>query len=414
VAQSGQPHSFETFFPPLDRYFQISATSPKPGHFVTVFEDITTRKRMEEALRVSEARLRRAEALGHLGHWSLDLRTDPHRFSGSEEMYRIFGLTPGRGELTYEALMQSIHPEDREYADRVKQKILDKGQADVGLRLLRPDGELRYVNGMGELVRDETGANAAIFGTILDTTELRQKERELQERNAELERFTYTISHDLKSPLVTIKTFLGYLDQDMAQNDAPRLEKDMFFLHTAADKMGKLLDELLEMSRIGRIVSPPVKAAFREIVEEALHAVAGSIAARGVEVHVTDTAADLVGDRPRLVEIWQNLVENAAKFMGDQASPRIEIGLEGQGPDTVFFVCDNGLGIEARYQKKIFGLFEKLDPRTEGTGIGLALIKRIVEYYRGSIWLESPRSGQGTCFKFTLPGAMKSLSQGEK
>ncbi len=115
----------------------------------------------------------------------------------------------------------------------------------------------------------------------------------------------------------------------------------------------------------------------------------------------------LFGDRPRLVEIWQNLVENAVKYMGEQPAPRLTIGLERQGEETVFFVCDNGMGIDPRYHDKIFGIFEKLDPKSEGTGIGLAIVKRIVELYQGKIWVESAGLGQGACFRFTLPGAVK-------
>jgi signal transduction histidine kinase len=114
-----------------------------------------------------------------------------------------------------------------------------------------------------------------------------------------------------------------------------------------------------------------------------------------------------MGDRPRLAEIWQNLLENAVKFMGDQLFPRIELGVEHQGKNQVFYVRDNGIGIDPRDQRKIFGLFEKLNPGIEGTGIGLALVKRIVEWYQGKIWLESKGSGHGTCFRFTLPEAVK-------
>ena len=103
-----------------------------------------------------------------------------------------------------------------------------------------------------------------------------------------MERFTYMISHDLKSPLVTISTFLGYLEKDMERGDTGRIDKDMQYMHTAADKMGRLLAELLEMSRIGRVVNPPVEVTFQELVQEALHAVAGPMAARGVEVQVSD------------------------------------------------------------------------------------------------------------------------------
>jgi signal transduction histidine kinase len=125
-----------------------------------------------------------------------------------------------------------------------------------------------------------------------------------------------------------------------------------------------------------------------------------------VEVQVAGAAVVMEGDRPRLVEIWQNLVENACKFMGDQPKPRVEIGIEKRGAETVFFVRDNGAGIEPRYQEKVFSLFEKLNPKIEGTGMGLALVKRVVELYKGRIWVESGGPGQGANFLFTLPAAV--------
>jgi signal transduction histidine kinase len=109
------------------------------------------------------------------------------------------------------------------------------------------------------------------------------------------------------------------------------------------------------------------------------------------------------------VEIWQNLLENAIKFMGEQPAPAVRIGFQQQGGDTVFFVCDNGIGIDPRYHQKIFSIFEKLDVGTEGTGIGLALAKRIVELYQGKIWVESAGAGLGSCFRFTLPGAFNGV-----
>jgi len=227
----------------------------------------------------------------------------------------------------------------------------------------------------------------------------------LEQKNTELERFSYTISHDLKSPLVTIKTFLGYLEQDLPQADPERIGTDMQYIRTAADKMGRLLDELLEMSRIGKLVNPPERVPLRAVIDEALDMVAGGIAEKGIEVRVNNAPVTLFGDRPRLVEIWQNLLENAVKYMGDQPSPRIEIGIEPGGKDSVFFVRDNGMGIDPRFSDKVFGLFEKLDPGSEGTGLGLALVKRIVEMYRGTIRVESEGAGHGACFRFTLPGA---------
>lgn len=129
---------------------------------------------------------------------------------------------------------------------------------------------------------------------------------------------------------------------------------------------------------------------------------AGRIVERGVTVEVTKDPVLLFGDRTRLVEVFQNLVDNAVKFMGREKAPRVEIGADRVGGETVFFVRDNGIGIDPRYQPKLFGLFEKLDPGSDGTGIGLALVKRIVEVHGGRIWVESEGPGKGTTFRFTL------------
>jgi signal transduction histidine kinase/HAMP domain-containing protein len=262
----------------------------------------------------------------------------------------------------------------------------------------------------------QQGYFVAIFDDITERKllELEREKftRELTEKNAELERFTYTVSHDLKSPLVTIKTFLGYLSQDMTADDKQRVENDLLFMNGAANKMGLLLQELLEMSRIGRIVNPSIENSSAEIIKEAVGLLAGPIADRGVKVIFSGKLVTLYGDRSRLIEIWQNLVENAIKFMGDQPSPQIEIGVEHKDSDTVFFVRDNGIGIEPQYQSKIFNLFEKLDTKTEGTGMGLAIVKRIVELYQGKIWVESKGTGQGTIFYFTLPGALVDNNKG--
>ncbi len=138
--------------------------------------------------------------------------------------------------------------------------------------------------------------------------------------------------------------------------------------------------------------------------------VAGQIAERGAEVEIEPDLPVVYGDRSRLLEVFQNLVDNAVKFMGDQPAPRIEIGSRtapgvGAGGEAVLYVRDNGRGIDPRYHAKIFGLFERLDIGTEGTGIGLALVQRIVELHGGRIWVESEGTGRGSTFYFTLPSA---------
>ena len=222
----------------------------------------------------------------------------------------------------------------------------------------------------------------------------------LEAQNAELERFTYTVSHDLKSPLITIKGYLGLLEKDIAGGKHEAVTDDMGRMSRAADKMEELLDELLELSRVGRMVNPSEQVPLADLAREAVELVAGQIAERGVAVEISPELPVIFGDRARLREVLQNLVENAVKYMGDQSRPRIEIGARLGQREPICYIRDNGLGIEPRYQEKVFGLFDQLDSRAEGTGIGLALVKRIIEVHGGRVWVESEGLGRGATFCF--------------
>jgi K+-sensing histidine kinase KdpD len=232
-------------------------------------------------------------------------------------------------------------------------------------------------------------------------------EAELTGKNQELERFTYMISHDLKSPLVTIKTFLGYLVKDIDKQDRERELEDILHINGAADNMGRLLDELLEMSRIGRAGSAPKLAEYIQLVDQAVTLVSGQIMQRGAEIRRADGRIMLFGDNSRLLAIWQNLLDNAVKNMGDQSAPIIELGVEGAGPETLFYVRDNGIGIDPANLDRIFDFCVKLDQKSEGSGLGLAITKKIVEMYGGSITAQSEGAGRGSCFRFTLPDAIR-------
>lgn len=233
-----------------------------------------------------------------------------------------------------------------------------------------------------------------------------QRERlipELEARNTELERFTYTVSHDLKSPLVTITGFLGILERDLADNDTEGVSRDVDQIRTAAGRMQQLLDELLDLSRAGRLVNPPTVVDLGEVVEEAVALLEGQAADRGVTITIDRDMPVVYGDRVRLLQVFQNLVQNGIKFMGDQDDPRVDIGARQQDQEWVISVRDNGAGINPAYHEKIFGLFDQLEPDQEGTGIGLALVHRIVEVHGGRVWVESDGEGNGSLFCFTLP-----------
>ena len=228
---------------------------------------------------------------------------------------------------------------------------------------------------------------------------------ELENKNAELERFTYTVSHDLRSPLVTIRGFLGYMKKDVAEGRIESFHRDLERVGNATLRMDTLLKDLLELSRIGRLVNQLQDVPFDLLVKDALEIVHGRIEKRGITLQVHRNLPAVYVDRPRLVEVLQNLIDNAAKYMGNQPHPVIEIGMDGrdEAGNPVFFVRDNGMGVAPEYHDRIFRLFDKLDPSSEGTGVGLALVKRIVEVHGGRIWVHS-EAGLGSTFNFTLAG----------
>ena len=231
---------------------------------------------------------------------------------------------------------------------------------------------------------------------------LRAERSDLATKNAELERFNYTVSHDLKTPLVTIRGFAGLAGTDLAAGRYDAVRKDLGRIVAAADKMHGLLDDLLELSRIGRVVHPPEDVPLGELVKDALELLKGQLEAKGVLLQVARDLPVVHADRRRLLEVLQNLVENAVKFTGQQKHPHVEIGWRVMDNEPEFYVRDNGIGIEPRFLERVFGLFEKLDPGGEGTGVGLALVRRIIEAHGGRVWAESEGLGRGTTFFFTL------------
>lgn len=264
----------------------------------------------------------------------------------------------------------------------------------------RKDGSNYPVEVYLQLV--DTADSTVFLAVINDITIRKRADDEIRQKNAELERFTYTVSHDLKSPLITIKSFSGSIKRDLASDRHDRIEMDLERIGTAAGKMADLLDDLLELSRVGSIVNKAEPVAMTELVDEVLAHLAGPLQVNRVKVEVRPDLPAVMCDRQRMAEVIQNLVENAIKYMGGQTQPQILFGMREEHGKAVFFVQDNGLGIDEKYHQNIFGLFNKLDVKSDGTGIGLALVKRIIEVHGGEVWVESEGYGNGSTFCFTL------------
>lgn len=295
------------------------------------------------------------------------------------------------------------------YRNGDKQVVEYKKQLRIEEKLDLENGKIRWAETIKTPIINATGTVMGTTGISREITERKLAElerenliKELETKNTELERFTYTVSHDLKSPLVTITGFLNYLEKSARAGDFERFKKDIERIQQAVDKMQTLLRDLLELSRVGRIMNEPVEANFNEIVHEALAIVEGNIKAKNINIEFVDNDYKIIGDKIRLVEVFQNLIENGIKFMGKQPNPTIRIGsiIKPDKPMT-FFVQDNGIGIDPKFADRIFGLFNKLDTDSPGSGIGLTLVKRIVEVHGGKIWVES-EFGKGSTFYFTL------------
>ena len=272
-----------------------------------------------------------------------------------------------------------------------------------------------YSQELGINRTDEIGRLAASFDSMADQLQknkILQQEfiEQLEQKNTELERFTYTVSHDLKSPLVTVKGFLGMLEKDIEAGQKDAIDKDIDFLKTATDTMGDLLNDLLELSRVGRVINPSTLVSMTEVCNEVVDTLHSLIKERHAEIRIMPDMPNAYADRGRIKEVIQNLLENAIKFSRDSDHPKVNIYSETRANNTLFIVEDNGIGIDSAYHDKIFVLFERLDAKTDGTGVGLALVKRIVETHGGEIWIESPVDLEGTRFCFTPPHSMQDLN----
>ncbi|PQO39177.1 hypothetical protein C5Y96_04775 [Blastopirellula marina] len=291
---------------------------------------------------------------------------------------------------------------------------------------LKPVNDVRYriqfgpdayvtVSANGAPLFDEKGEFAGAVFALADITERIESEkvresliRSLEATNTELKQFTYTVSHDLKSPLITIKGFLGILSEDIENQDKPAIEEDLSIIGSAADGMKQLLDDLLELSRIGRNVKSRTMISLDEVISEAITLLAGQIESQNADVRSDIEDVHLYGDAIQIRQLMQNLIDNGIKH-NRSPNPKVTITAREEDDFILIEVIDNGPGVAIEYQERVFQLFDKLDPDSAGTGIGLAIVKRIVDFHGGTIELDSDGQGNGCTFRLRLPAVMPTL-----
>jgi PAS domain S-box-containing protein len=371
-------------------------------------QDITDRKLAEESLRQTNEYLRNLldYANAPIIVWDPGFRIT--RFNHAFE--HLTGRT--EQEVVGKDLTILFPEASRDVSLELIRKTLTGERWEVvEIPILTVSSETRIVLWNSANIVDPEGRIISIIAQGQDITDRKLTEaqrealiRELEQKNAELERFTYTVSHDLKSPLITIQGFAGMVEDDARKGDPVQMKKDLLRITSAAGTMQTLLSDLLELSKVGRIVGPMEKIGMGTLAREAVSLLAIPLAEHRVTVEIAPDLPVVDVDHTRIREVFVNLIENAIKFLGDRPDPVIRIGTEWKEGIPIFFVQDNGIGINPRYLERIFNLFEKLDSGSPGTGIGLTIVRRIIEFHGGKIWAESEGPGKGTTFKFTLPG----------
>jgi PAS domain S-box-containing protein len=374
-----------------------------------VFDD-TESNRYEKELRDSEKRLARAQDIAHLGSWELDLIRN--KLTWSDEVYRIFGLKPQAFRATYEAFLDSVHSDDRAAVDAAYSDSVREGRDsyEIEHRIARKGtGEIRWVHEKCQHVRDASGHIVRSIGMVHDVTERRHAEEqlkraadELRRSNAELEQFAYAASHDLREPLRTISAFLRLFEKRYKGKIDEKADQYISFTIESAARMDALLDDLLEFSRLGSkaVRMNPVNCAVA--LEKAIYNLASAVEKSGARI-TYDQLPTVKANESQMTRLFQNLIANSIKFRGEK-KPVIHISAKQKNHEWLFSIRDNGIGIDPEFNDRIFVVFQRLHTRQEyeGTGMGLAICKKIVELHGGRIWVES-QPGKGSTFYFTMP-----------
>ncbi|MDP3564647.1 MAG: PAS domain S-box protein [Methanoregula sp.] len=388
--------------------FPLTDTSGKPDRFVLMHENITERKRAEDALK----------ELSAYNRTLIESSIDPLvTISPAGKIQDVNIATETATGLRRDELIGTDFSEYFTEPEKAREgylRVLSEGKViDYPLEIRHMEGHVLPVLYNATIYCDSNGNVRGVFAAARDVTERKRAEavreslmQELTRKNAELDRFTHTISHDLRSPLLSIQGFLALLERDMKAGNAEKVQTDILRITGSAKKLEQLITTLLALSRSGRAVDTPLRIPFGDIVNDAARLLAATLQERGVTLVIPETLPVIAGDRHRLVQVMTNLLDNAVKFMGTQKEPLIEIGVEDDCGTPVFFVRDNGMGIAQENLQKAFGLYERFSPDIPGSGIGLATVKRIIEAHGGKIWVESEGPGKGSTFRFTLAVAV--------
>ena len=409
------PVHFEEFVPRYNTWFEVNAY-PYEGILSVFFKDVTERKKSEEIVRISSERY---EVLAKATKDAIyDWNLTTNRVTWNEGIKTIFNYTDIKEYNETRWWNEKIHPDDRtRVLDKINKHIKSlQSNWEQEYRFRCKDGSYKYIYDRGFTIYNNENEPIRMIGSMQDLTETKSNELVLKElnaslekrasqlatSNAELESFAYVASHDLQEPLRMVSSFLQLIERRYKDKLDQKAHEYIRFAVDGAERMKGLILDLLEYSRVNS------RKEQKEIVD--LNEVATNLELTYKQMVETaegileiDELPSVLGNKVQLMQLFQNLVSNALKYKSNRP-PVIKISVEQKDDYYQFAVSDNGIGIEGRFFSKIFIIFQRLHNKNEfsGTGIGLAICKKIVEIHAGSIWVEAT-PGLGSTFYFTLP-----------
>ncbi len=408
----------------------IKDKDDKVTGLVGISRDITKQKEVELDLRNSKYFLEKAQKVGQIGHWISDKQTG--KLTWSEEVFRIFGIDHSDFDGRIETFLNRIHPDDVEKVKSATAIAVENNQAySIDHRIILTNGIIKWVHEQGETIYDENGKATMLIGIVQDITERKKIENEilnlnneLEEKvitrteqlmvaNAELEAFSYSVSHDLRAPLRAVS---GY-SRILKENYESKLDAEGIRLLDrvigSSKMMGQLIDDLLTFSGMGKKEVTNHSIDMKFLAESCIEELLQNNSVNKWRIHV-HSLPSCEGDSGMIKQVWMNLISNALKYSAKTEKPEVEIGFKDDQFMHIYFVRDNGVGFEMEYAHKLFGVFQRLHSHEEfeGTGVGLALVKRIINKHNGDIWAEAT-PGKGATFYFSLPAVQTGLPRNE-